>query len=239
MATNPVTRKPARDAARTAPTEASARASVASAADRDPTRGQPRAGSRRQPRDQRELDEHRRALANLILGVFDQPAQQQGADQGTRAPGPADSEQRDAASSAQRNARLEVAVVEFMYALFDALDEIDDSEPTLCVDPPAPVAVAAAQRRSAFGERVDLLARRVESVAEGPMEPSTATARLARSHAAVLQAIHTDSSKPHASADQRAAIGALLRRLANALQVAPTLGVAAPSTAGALLRVRA
>lgn len=185
------------------------------------------AGGQPRPREERELDEQRRALASLILGVFEAgagsghaPAQTSAAAQGSAAAAPE-----------ARNLLLEQAIVEFMYALFHALDEIDDAEPTLAHRVAGP-GHAVSGGRSAFGERVDLLAARV---AASPNPPP----RLGRAHAGVLRAIHGDVQAPAEAGDARFALAALLRRLANAMHVAPALGYGTSANAGALLRVRA
>jgi hypothetical protein len=205
----------------------------------------------RRPREQRELEEQRHALARMILGVFE-PAgapEDAGATGGSAAGEPGaemSAAARDAASAAQtaRDLRLEQAIVEFMYALFHALDQIDDAEPTLAQRVLAPGGAAAAGR-SAFGERLDLLAARmlaapaVASGAAGAAHDGGVPPRLMRAYEGVLHAIHGAPTVAPGGADPRHALATLLRRLANAMHVAPTLGYSAASTAGGLLRVSA
>jgi hypothetical protein len=207
----------------------------------------------RRPREQRELEEQRHALARMILGVFEPAGALEDAPAAATA-GPAAGEPgaemsaaaRDAASAAQaaRDLRLELAIVEFMYALFHALDQIDDAEPTLAHGVLVPGGVAAGGR-SAFGERLDLLAARmlavpaVASSAAGAAHHNGVPPRLMRAYEGVLHAIHGVPTAAPGGADPRQALAALLRRLANAMHVAPTLGYSAASTAGGLLRVSA
>ncbi len=208
----------------------------------------------RRPREERELDEQRHALARMILGVFepegspgDAPLDESGGEAG-RGPGgeiaAAASEAASAAAQTARNSLLEQAVVEFMYALFHALDQIDDAEPTLAHHALAP-AGAASGGRSAFGERLDLLAGRilappaVSSSAPGSAHDTGVPPRLLRAYEGVLRTIHGERAVAPGAADPRHALAALLRRLANAMHVAPTLGYTAAATMGALLRVSA
>ena len=185
-------------------------------------------GGAQRPREERELDEQRRALAALILGVFEADPHAAGtahAHAGAAPQGGATTPQ------AARNPLLEPAIVEFMYALFHALDEIDDAEPTLAYRVAAPTH-GATSGRSAFGERVDLLAGRIAASSHPPP-------RLERAYAGVLRAIHGDAAAFVLASEPRHALAALLRRLANAMHVAPTLGYGTSANAGALLRVRA
>jgi hypothetical protein len=213
----------------------------------------------RRPREERELDEQRRALARMILGVFEPAGSPADGASGAPAGGQGgeprrgpDGEHSDGGSPAAgdvasappatRNVLLDQAIVEFMYALFHALDQIDDAEPTLAHRALA-ASGAASGGRSAFGERVDLLANRLLAAADatpgaaGRAVSGGLSTRLARAYEAVLRAIH--SERAGAAVDPRPELAALLRRLANALHVAPTLGYATSSTAGALLRVTA
>jgi hypothetical protein len=188
-------------------------------------------GTPHRPREERELDEQRRALASMILGVFEAdthpggaaPAQTQAAAPPQAAP--------DAAPRAARDPLLEGAIVEFMYALFQALDQIDDAEPTLAYRAAVP-GHGAASARSGFGERIDLLASHIAAAAHAPP-------RLERAHAGVLNAIVGAAAASADTGHARSALAALLRRLANAMHVAPSLGYGASANAGALLRVRA
>lgn len=220
----------------------------------------------RRPREERERGEQRQSLARMILGVFEPPGSPGGApsgesrgESGSEAGGQSGGEHRggelsagdapvasDAASAAQaaRNLLLEQAIVEFMYALFHALDQIGDAEPTLAHRALAPGG-AAGGGRSTFGERLDLLAGRilaapaVSASAAGGSLGSGVPPRLMRAYAGVLHAIHGEPAVAPGGADPHHALAALLRRLANAMHVAPTLGYTAAATAGGLLRVSA
>ncbi|MFZ2651538.1 MAG: hypothetical protein WA210_15690 [Burkholderiaceae bacterium] len=204
-------------------------------------------GQRR--REEREFDEQRRALAALVLGVFEARSESRAGEPG-RSSAPASRQVSIGAPLSSRDLQIEQAIVEFMYALFEALDQFDAAEPT-SIDRRhgARPDSAAAGGRSAFGERVDRLARRIAVAWPGPASdeglPAAASlspsplSRLARAHAGVLSAIHSDGVFPAPASDPRIDLSALLRRLANALHVAPTLGYAAAGTAGALLRVLA
>ncbi len=199
--------------------------------------GQPQ----RRPREQRELDEQRRALAKLVLGVFEVQVDPKAAAPSGDAAAPTGT----AAPRQALDPRLEQAILEFMYALFDALDQIDDAEPTLTYGVAGAPASAAPSGRSAFGERIDLLASRI---AKAP--PATATqggsasvtslgAGLELAYLGVLRVFHAGAAAPAEPGVLRMALAALLRRLANAMHVAPTLGYGTSGNAGALLRVRA
>lgn len=184
--------------------------------------GQPR------PREERELDEQRRALASLILGVFEADPHSAGT---TQAQSGAPAQDGATPPRPARNPLLEPAIVEFMYALFQALDEIDDAEPTLAVRVSVP-AHGASSGRSAFGERIDHLGSRIAASNHPPL-------RLASAHAGVVRAIHGEAGALAQAHGPRHALAALLRRLANAMHVAPTLGYGSSANAGAMLRVRA
>ncbi len=200
------------------------------------------------PRDERERDAQRQALSNLILGAFDELID---------APAPSTSQHagfadRDTSGNglrqAERHPDLEKEILEFLYALFQALDQIDDTEPTIdSVSRPFGAAGVGRSGRSAFGERLDLLARRVAS---GPVElmPKTqggleglegVAPRLALSYLAIRGLVQGEGRTERTGTNPRAQLAALLLRLANALHVAPTLGYGAASGAGAMLRVRA
>jgi hypothetical protein len=200
-------------------------------------------GQQQRPREERELDEQRQALARLIVGVFEVEGESGGGEP-LREADPAPTQDAATAPQPLRNPELEQAVIEFMYALFHALDQIDDAEPTLAYRVPASGS-AAAGSRSAFGERLDLLASRI-AAASPPAPGSSAEAaefglspRLVLGYTSVLRAIHGDPALLTPASDTRPALAALLRRLANAMHVARTTGYATAATAGALLHVRA
>ena len=206
-------------------------------------RDAPGHGRQQPPREEHELDEQRQALARLIVGVFEAEGESAGGEAVREVdPPPA----QDAATAPQplRNPELEQAVIEFMYALFHALDQIDDAEPTLAYRVPASGS-AAVGSRSAFGERLDLLASRIAAAA--PAAPgssadaaaSSLSPRLVLGYTCVLRAIHGDPALLTPPSDARPALAALLRRLANTMHVARTTGYATAATAGALLHVRA
>lgn len=194
---------------------------------------------RQRPREERELDEQRRALTKLVLGVFEVEPEAESAV------APAGDAAASGGADAPRKAldpRLEQAILEFMYALFHALDQIDDAEPTLAYGLAAP-GHALASGRSAFGERIDLLASRIAALPPRPSDRGGAAASLSAglelAHSGVLRVIHGDAAVPNEASHPRIALAALLRRLANAMHVAPTLGYGTSANAGALLRVRA
>lgn len=214
-------------------------------AEDDEDRGQGQGSGQGRPREERERDTQRQALARLILGAFDVVVDAPAADAGA-VPKPA-----GASTSAVRDPELERAILEFMYALFHALDQIEDSEPLIeIVSRQVGLGPGAARAgRNAFGERLELLARHV--AAEPPEDAPAAddavagfegvAPRLARSYSEVLRLIHAGgrTDRPNTATTPRAQLAALLMRLANALHVAPTLGYGLPSAAGAMLRVRA
>jgi hypothetical protein len=216
-------------------------------AEDDEGRGQGQRSGGGRPREERERDTQRQALARLILGAFDVIVDAPAADTGTAAM----AAPKPTLPAAVRDPELERAILEFMYALFHALDQIDDDEPLIeIVSRPIGLGPGAARPgRNAFGERLELLARHV---AAAPPEDVAVTddavpgfegvaPRLARSYTEVLRLIHVGggADRPNAAATPRAQLAALLVRLANALHVAPTLGYGLPSAAGAMLRVRA
>lgn len=260
MSVNPFPFTQTRDLAATSPLEhsASGKRVVVSAAgskrigehdDRDSRRHDDDA-EHPKPRDERERDAQRQALSNLILGAFDELIDAPAASTLQQA-APVD---RDTSGNrsrpAERHPDLEKEILEFLYALFQALDQIDDAE--LNLDGMArPFGTAGGSRggRSAFGERLDLLARRVAS---GPVELLPAAQaglqglegvapRLARSYLAMLGLVQGEGRTERPGTSPRAQLAALLLRLANALHVAPTLGygTASGAGAGAMLRVRA
>lgn len=199
-------------------------------AEDDEGRGQGQESGQGRPREERERDTQRQALARLILGAFDVIVDAPVADAGA-AP-----KRVDARPVAPRDPELERAILEFMYALFHALDQIDDSEPLIeIVSRQVGLGPGAARAgRNAFGERLELLARHVAAVPfEDAAVPDDAVPgfegvapRLARSYTEVLRLIHAGgrADRPNAAATPRAQLAALLVRLANALHVAPTLG---------------
>lgn len=215
----------------------------------DDERSQQDTAGQGRPREERERDTQRQALARLILGAFDVIVE----------PGPAGPDATPAATpkpqggkaAVVRDPELERAILEFMYALFHALDQIDDSEPMIeVVSRQVGFGPGAARTgRNAFGERLELLARHVAAEpAEGAPVPADAVPgfegvapRLAHSYTEVLRLIHAAgrADRPSSAATPRAQLAALLVRLANAMHVAPTLGYGMPSAAGAMLRVRA
>lgn len=196
---------------------------------------------RQRPREERELDEQRRALTKLVLGVFEVELEQEAAP---AAAGDAPAAGGAAALPRALDPRLEQAILEFMYALFHALDQIDDAEPTLAYGLAAP-GHSPTSGRSAFGERIDLLASRIAALPPTPLSPSegaaaaSLSAGLELAHLGVLRVIHGAAAVMDETGNPRLALAALLRRLANAMHVAPTLGYGTSANAGALLRVRA
>ena len=200
------------------------------------------------PRDERERDAQRQVLSNLILGAFDELIDAPAASTSQHAVRDDRDTSGHGSRSAERHPDLEKEILEFLYALFQALDQIDDSEPTLDgVTRPFGAAGGGRSGRSAFGERLDLLARRV---ANGPVEllPNAQSGleglegvapRLARSYLAMLGLVQGGGRIERPGTSPRAQLAALLLRLANALHVAPTLGYGTASGAGAMLRVRA
>lgn len=221
---------------------------VGEEAEADEARRQPH-GEHGQPREERERDAQRQALAKLILSAFElwpepHPAQADttpvadSAPPGTQPP-----------KVAVHDPRLEAAILEFMYALFQALDQLDESEPTIeFVTRPMGIGPGSGRTgRNLFGERLDQLAR---NVATAPIEALTKGGdslpgfegiepRLANSYFEVLQLLQVDGRSERPGANPRAQLAGLLMRLANAMQVASTLGYGMPSAAGAMLRVRA
>ena len=201
------------------------------------------------PREERERDAQRHALAKLILGAFDViddlpivEAQVSGAN-------PQDEALANEARAAARNLQIEQAILEFMYALFHALDQLDDAEPTVeFVTRPMGIGPGSGRAgRNAFGERLELLAQRVAAV---PVELAPGSGkflpgfegvdlRLASGYGEVLRLLHGDVHEGRLSSSPRAQLTVLLLRLANAIHIAPTLGYGLPSAAGAMLRVRA
>lgn len=259
MSVNPFLFTQTRDFAATSPVDlTSAGTCVVSSAtgskrigDDDDNRAPREGGSKGRPREERERDTQRQALAKLILGAFDVIVDAAPADASGVPAAPARTAGPAAAQAAERNPELERTILEFMYALFHALDQIDDSEPLIeIVSRPMGIGPGTARAgRNAFGERLELLARHV---AAPPPETQVPVAdeipglegvapRLARSYVDVLQVIHGHrrADKPNSGASPRALLAALLVRLANAMHVAPTLGYGMPSAAGAMLRVRA
>lgn len=215
----------------------------------DDGRDQGETSGQGRPRDERERNTQRQALARLILGAFDiiveAPAGDSGASSAA-APLPAGAKPTPA-----RDPDLEIAILEFMYALFHALDQFDEAEPEIeivCRQVGyGPGATRAG--RNAFAERLDLLARHVATVPlDGASVPGDTVPgfegvdpRLARSYTEVLRVLHAGgrADRPGSSTTPRGQLGALLLRLANAMHVAATLGYGMPSAAGAMLRVRA
>ncbi len=216
--------------------------STESPSEKDVAADRERGEGRQRPREERELDEQRRALTKLVLGVFEVEH-----EVGSAA-APADAAAAAGGADGPRKAldrRLEQAILDFMYALFHALDQIDDAEPTLALGLGAP-GHAPPSGRSAFGERIDLLASRIAALPStpAPADPAGAaalslSAGLELAHAGVLRVIHGDAAVPNEPGHPRVALAALLRRLANAMHVAPTLGYGSSANAGALLRARA
>jgi hypothetical protein len=200
------------------------------------------------PRDERERDAQRQALSNLILGAFDELIDAPAASTSQHAALDGRDTSGHGAGPAEQHPDLEKEILEFLYALFQALDQIDDAEPTLDgVIRPFGAAGGGRSGRSAFGERLDLLARRIAS---GPVEllPKAQAGleglegvapRLARSYLAMCGLVQGGGRTERPGTSPRAQLAALLLRLANALHVAPTLGYGAASGAGAMLRVRA
>lgn len=243
MAMKPLPTSRSRDA--TSPADPGGRAVTSSKGAESPAQkeqgAQPGgAGPQRRPREQRELDEQRRALAKLVLGVFEVQADTEAALP------PADAAAQPGSATAPRpmlDPRLEQAILEFMYALFDALDQIDDAEPTLTFGVAGQT--AAPVGRSAFGERIDLLAGRIAALPPAAVAPASGgyaaslSAGLELAYLAVLRVFNADAAAPAEPGLLRQALAALLRRLANAMHVAPTLGYGTSGNAGALLRVRA
>lgn len=215
----------------------------------DDGRGQGDASDQGRPREERERDTQRQALARLILGAFDVIVDTPTAD-GSAAPTPVP-KPASAQPRPVRDPELESAILEFMYALFHALDQIDDTEPLIeIVSRQVGFGPGAARTgRNAFGERLELLARHVAATpADGARVPEDAVPgfegvapRLALSYTEVLRLLHAAgrADRPSTATTPRAQLAALLIRLANALHVAPTLGYGMPSAAGAMLRVRA
>jgi hypothetical protein len=259
MSVNPFPFTQTRDFAATAPVELAASGTRAVSStkaakrvgdDDDADARQRGEGSGRgKPREERERDTQRQALAKLILGAFDVIVDTpSGAPAG---PGNADSNphRSSGAGATVRDPELERAIMEFMYALFHALDQLDDAEPAIeIVTRPMGIGPGSTRSgRNAFGERLDLLARRVAAVPSDSVALDVDTVagfegvapRLARSYADVLQVIQGDKrvERTHSGASPRAQLAALLLRLANAMHVAPTLGYGMPSAAGAMLRV--
>ena len=101
--------------------------------------------------------------------------------------------------------------------------------------------------RSAFGSRLDLLARRFSAEPTFPLTFADPVApgfegiepRLAQSYSVLLRVIHGDSSFERSIQRPRAHLAALIARLANAMHVAPALGYGTNTRTGAMLRVRA
>ena len=216
--------------------------SIESPSQKDVAADRERGEGRHRPREERELDEQRRALTKLVLGVFEVEP-----DAGPVAAPAGDAGASGSANSPRKelDPRLEQSILDFMYALFHALDQIDDAEPTLALGLAAP-SHAPPSGRSAFGERIDMLASRIAVLPStpAPADPTSAaglslSAGLELAHAGVLRAIHGDAAVSIEAAHPRLALAALLRRLANAMHVAPTLGYGSSANAGALLRVRA
>ena len=256
MSVNPFPFNHTRDFAATAPLELGAAGRVVNSAqgvrrigEEDGRESRRQGEDRGKPREEREHDAQRQALAKLILGAFDVIVDDQAPpsnEPGLSASGRAEPDQPQ---SVIRNPRLEEAILEFMYALFHALDQIDDAEPTVeFVTRPMGIGPGSGRTgRNAFGERLDLLARRV-ALPPADVTPPAVDAmagfegidpRLARSYADVLRLIHGDARTERSSTAPRMQLAALLLRLANAIHVAPTLGYGTPSAAGAMLRVRA
>lgn len=258
MSVNPFPFTQTRDLAATSPLEhsASGKRVVVSAAgskrvgehdDRD-TRRYDDGAEHPKPRDERERDAQRQALSNLILGAFDELIDAPAASTSQHAA----LDDRDISGlgsrPVERHPDLEKEILEFLYALFQALDQIEDAEPALdSMSRPFGAAGGGRGGRSAFGERLDLLARRVAS---GPVEllPKAQAGleglegvapRLARSYLAMLDLVQGGGRTERPGGSPRAQLAALLLRVANALHVAPILGYGAASGAGAMLRVRA
>lgn len=257
MSVNPFPFTQTRELASTSPAElgtASARALAAARTGKrvgedEEGRGQGDGSGQGRPREERERDTQRQALARLILGAFDVVTEASGATPSV--PPAASAPLNGAKPAAARDPELERAILEFMYALFHALDQIDDAEPLIEIVNRqvgfGPGAVRAG--RNAFGERLELLARHVASQPpEDLVLPADTVSgfegvapRLALSYTEVLRLIHAGgrADRTNAATTPRAQLAALLVRLANALHVAPTLGYGMPSAAGAMLRVRA
>ncbi len=215
--------------------------SIESPSEKDGGADKQHGNGRQRSREERELDEQRRALTKLVLGVFEVDLEVPSAAQPPRdaaAPGGAGAPRK------LLDPRLEQSILEFMYALFHALDQIDDAEPTLALGLAASGA-SPPSGRSAFGERIDLLASRIALLPTAAAHPAgtsaapSLSAGLEVAHLGVLRVIHGDAAVPDEVAHPRLALAALLRRLANAMHVAPTLGYGSSANAGALLRVRA
>jgi hypothetical protein len=215
----------------------------------DDGRGQGETSGQGRPREERERDTQRQALARLILGAFDVIVDTpSSAASAPPAPVP---KPATAMASPVRDPELERAILEFMYALFHALDQIDDTEPLIEIVSRQVGFGPGATRtgRNAFGERLELLARHVAAIPpDGAPVPDDAVPglegvapRLARSYTEVLRLLYAAgrADRPSSAATPRAQLAALLIRLANAMHVAPTLGYGMPSAAGAMLRVRA
>ena len=206
------------------------------------------AAEHHRPRDERERDAQRQALSNLIVGAFDELVDAPAASTSQHAVLDGGDTSGHGARPVERHPDLEKEILEFLYALFQALDQIDDAESTLeGLTRPFGAAGGGRSGRSAFGARLDLLARRVAS---GPLEllPKAQAGleglegvapRLARSYLAMLGLVQGGGRTERPGTSPRAQLAALLLRLANALHVAPTLGYGAASGAGAMLRVRA
>ena len=205
--------------------------------------------SQGRPREEREHDAQRQALARVILGAFDVNSDARPADTPDRAVADQHGAGPEAPHAVSRDPRLEAAILEFMYSLFHALDQIDDAEPTIeFVTRPMAIGPGSGRTgRNAFGERLDLLVRDIAVDPGNAWLKSTESLpgfegiepRLALSYSEVLTVLHGDARPERHGSSPRAQLAALLMRLANAMHVAPALGYGMPSAAGAMLRVRA
>jgi hypothetical protein len=256
MSSNPFALSPTRDFAATAPgdlgapgTRIVARANAVRRYAEDDPQGARQSGqgaAGRRPREERERDALRRALSELILGAFDAPAATEPAPPDDAGTNPAFPGARGARAAAA-DPRLQPALLEFMYALFHALDQIDDAEPTLEFAAFPQGLANPRSMRSAFGERLELLARRIAVPppdARADPDPAPAgfegvDARLARGYVDVLVVLKGAGPWDGPEPQGRARLSALLRRLANAMHSAPTLGCGLTSSVGAMLRVSA